>query len=258
MPRDPATGESDGHFLTDYTPCLDPNGLQGARIGIVRQYFGINEHADRIVEPLIDVMRDKGAVLVDPANFANFEAFPGEQRTVLQYEFKADLNRYLSSRPDVPVHSLEELIAFNSAHGGGDAISSRSCLFRHRHEARSPIKPTSMPWLWISGSRDRKASTKSWIAWSWMHSSPQLAVLPGPSTSSTAVAVHRELDAGGPGRLSAHHRPSRVRLRRIARGRDLHGASLERANAHQNRLRLRTSDQGPASAPKFLPTLRFA
>ena len=102
--------------LTDYTQFLDSNGLQGARIGIVRQYFGINEHADRIVEPLLDVMRERGAVVVDPANFTNFEAFPGDQRTVLQYEFKADLNQYLAGRPDLPVHSLEELIAFNAAH----------------------------------------------------------------------------------------------------------------------------------------------
>jgi amidase len=114
--RDPATRESEGHGLTNYTQFLDPNGLQGARVGIVRQYFGINEHADRLIEPLLQVMRDRGAIVVDPANFANFEAFPGEQRTVLQYEFKTDLNQYLAGRPDVPVHSLAEVIAYNTAH----------------------------------------------------------------------------------------------------------------------------------------------
>jgi amidase len=114
--RDQATRESEGHCLTDYSQFLDPNGLQGARIGIVRQYFGVNEHADRIVEPLLNVMRERGAVLVDAANFANFEAFPGNQRTVLQYEFKADLNQYLATRPGIPVRTLEELIAFNNAH----------------------------------------------------------------------------------------------------------------------------------------------
>ncbi|HSF32265.1 MAG TPA: amidase [Candidatus Tectomicrobia bacterium] len=114
--RDPASGASDGHVFADYTQFLDANGLERARIGVVRQYFGVNEHVDRIVEPLIDVMRGLGAVLVDPANFANFAAFPGAQHTVLEYEFKADLNRYLAERPDVPVHTLADLIAFNSAH----------------------------------------------------------------------------------------------------------------------------------------------
>jgi amidase len=136
--QDSASHESAGHFLTDYTQFLDPNGLQGARIGIVRQYFGIHEHADRIVEPLIEVMRDRGAVLVDPANFTNFEAFPGEQRTVLQYEFKADLNRYLSSRPECPVHTLEELIAFNSAHAAEEMPYFQQELFI-ASQARGPL-----------------------------------------------------------------------------------------------------------------------
>jgi amidase len=128
-PRDPATSEGEGHFLQDYTQFLDANGLQGARIGIVRQFFGISEHADRVVEPLLDVMKEKGAMLVDPANFTNFEAFPGDQRTVLQYEFKADLNLYLSSRPDLPVHTLEELIAFNNAHAAEEMPYFQQELF---------------------------------------------------------------------------------------------------------------------------------
>jgi amidase len=137
-PRDPATGDSDGHFLTDYTPCLDPHGLRGARIGIVRQYFGINEHADRIVEPLIEVMRDLGAVIVDPANFADVAAFPGAQRTVFEYEFKADLNQYLARRPDLPVRTLEELIAYNSAHAAEEMPYFQQELFI-ASQARGPL-----------------------------------------------------------------------------------------------------------------------
>jgi amidase len=128
-PRDPATNDSDSHSSKDYTQFLDPHGLKGARIGIVRQYFGINEHTDRIVRPLIDVMRDMGAVLVDPANFANVAAFPGAQRTVFEYEFKADLNQYLASRPDLPVHTLEELIAFNNAHAAEEMPYFQQELF---------------------------------------------------------------------------------------------------------------------------------
>jgi amidase len=136
--RDSATSESAGHFLMDYTQFLDPNGLQGARIGIVRQYFGINEHADRIVEPLLSVMRERGAVLVDPANFANFEAFPGAQRTVLEYEFKADLKQYLAGRPDLPVHTLDELIAFNNAHAAEEMPYFQQELFISS-QARGPL-----------------------------------------------------------------------------------------------------------------------
>ncbi len=69
--RDPGTAESAGHFFTDYTQFLDPNGLRGARIGILRQFFGIHEQIDRIVEPVLQVLKDHGAVVIDPALFAN-------------------------------------------------------------------------------------------------------------------------------------------------------------------------------------------
>lgn len=136
--RDPATSGSDGHFFTDYTQFLDPHGMKGARIGIVRQYFGINEHADRIVLPLIDVMREMGAVIVDPANFENFAAFPGAQRTVFEYEFKADLNQYLASRPDLSVHTLEDLIVFNNAHAAEEMPYFQQELFM-ASQARGPL-----------------------------------------------------------------------------------------------------------------------
>jgi amidase len=136
--RDPATSDSDGHFFTDYTQFLDPHGMKGARIGIVRQYFGINEHADRVVLPLIDVMREMGAVFVDPANFTNFAAFPGAQRTVFEYEFKADLNHYLASRSDLPVQTLEDLIAFNNAHAAEEMPYFQQELFM-ASQARGPL-----------------------------------------------------------------------------------------------------------------------
>jgi amidase len=136
--RDPATRDSDGHFFTDYTQFLDPHGMRGARIGIVRQYFGINEHADRLVLPLIEVMSEMGAVIVDPANFTNFAAFPGAQRTVFEYEFKADLNQYLASRPDLSVHTLEDLIAFNNAHAAEEMPYFQQELFM-ASQARGPL-----------------------------------------------------------------------------------------------------------------------
>ena len=136
--RDPATSDSEGHFFQDYTQFLDSNALKGARIGIVRQYFGINEHADRIALPLINVMREMGAVIVDPADFANFTEFPGAQRTVFEYEFKADLNQYLAKRPDLPVHTLEELIAFNTAHAVEEMPYFQQELFM-ASQARGPL-----------------------------------------------------------------------------------------------------------------------
>jgi len=158
-PRDPATSDSDGHFFTDYTQFLDPHGMKGARIGIVRQYFGINEHADRVVLPLIEVMREMGAVIVDPANFTNFAAFPGAQRTVFEYEFKADLNQYLASRSDLSVHTLEDLIAFNNAHAAEEMPYFQQELFM-ASQARGPL--TDQEYL-DALARDLRISQKEGI-----------------------------------------------------------------------------------------------
>ena len=38
-PRDPATAEADSRGLADYTPFLDADGLEGARIGVMRRHL---------------------------------------------------------------------------------------------------------------------------------------------------------------------------------------------------------------------------
>lgn len=137
--RDPATTESAGHFFTDYTQFLDPNGLKGARIGIARQFFGVNEHIDRIVGPSIQVLKDAGAVVIDPANFANLGAINSAPSIiVLETEFKADLNAYLASRPDLQVHTLADLIAFNEAHADEEMPYFLQQLFIES-QARGPL-----------------------------------------------------------------------------------------------------------------------
>jgi amidase len=101
-----------------YSRALDTNGLKGARIGVVRgKLFGYSPPADRIAEDAIAAMKHQGAVIVDPANIPTLGKFGDSEFDVLLYEFKADLNKYLTSLgPASPVHSLRDVIAFNSAH----------------------------------------------------------------------------------------------------------------------------------------------
>lgn len=138
-PRDPHTDESEGHFFTDYTQFLDPFGLRGARIGIARQFFGASEHIDRIVEPTINIMRDLGAVIIDPANFANLAAINNAPSIiVLEYEFKDGINRYLESRPDLSVRTLQDLIDFNIVHADEEMPYFLQQLFLES-QARGPL-----------------------------------------------------------------------------------------------------------------------
>jgi amidase len=113
-PDDTATAASYGKWFTDYTSFLDPNGLRAARIGVVRKYFGFNDGVDALMEQAIDVLKRSGATIVDPADIATIGKTGHNEELVLLYELKADLNAYLARLgPNAPVHTLEEIIAFN-------------------------------------------------------------------------------------------------------------------------------------------------
>ena len=71
-PRDLATQESEGHSYNDYTQFLDADGLSGARIGVLRNYFGSNPEADAVIESAIRLMHELGAYIVDPASPGRF------------------------------------------------------------------------------------------------------------------------------------------------------------------------------------------
>jgi len=114
----PAVGADPRVRPTDYSRFLDPNGLKGARIGVVRnKYFGSSPATDALAEAAIAVMKQQGAIIVDPANIATLGKFDDGEFQVLLYEFKADLNKYLTWLGAAsPVHSLKDVIAFNDAH----------------------------------------------------------------------------------------------------------------------------------------------
>ncbi|MCB9006751.1 MAG: amidase [Ardenticatenaceae bacterium] len=115
-PRDPVTAVSANNHHTDYTQFLDKNGLQGARIGVARNFLGHNPGVDALIEQAITVMRQQGATIVDPANIETKRQIGQPEFEVLLYEFKADLNTYLATTPQtVPQRTLADLIEFNLA-----------------------------------------------------------------------------------------------------------------------------------------------
>ena len=111
-PRDPATAQADQH-ATDYTRFLDPNGLRGKRIGVVRQLAGAEPYSDRVLDQSIALMKAQGAVIVDPVQLPHLNELGAPEMTVLLYDFKHDINAYLASRPNLPVKNLADLIAFD-------------------------------------------------------------------------------------------------------------------------------------------------
>jgi amidase len=116
-PEDAVTAASAGKLQPDYTKFLDPNGLKGARIGVVRKYFGFNDAVDQLMNTLIDEMKRAGADITDPADIPTLGKFDDTELLVLLYELKADLAAYLARLGEsAQVKSLKDVIDFNEKH----------------------------------------------------------------------------------------------------------------------------------------------
>ncbi|WP_139350900.1 amidase [Rhodanobacter sp. C01] len=136
-PRDPATADADKH-ATDYTRSLDPNGLKGKRIGVVRQLAGAEPNADRVLEQAIATMKAQGAIIVDPVTLPHLSELGAQESTVLQYDFKHDINAYLATRTGLKVHTLADLIAFDQREAAREMHWFGQELFE-RAEAKGPL-----------------------------------------------------------------------------------------------------------------------
>jgi amidase len=134
-PEDTATTDKNRKSYTDYTQFLDPDGLKGARIGVVRKYFGFLPQVDEIMENSLDILKNKGAVLVDPADIDAIGKLDENEMTVLLYELKADVKAYLDRRGSgSPVHSLKDIIEFNKETAAEEMPYFRQELFLQAEE----------------------------------------------------------------------------------------------------------------------------
>ena len=111
---DPASARAAWNVTLDYTSRLQADALKGARIGVLRSKFTIGPDAGAAMEAAIKVMRDAGATVVD-AEIPTDGQWDADELTLLLYEFKSGLNRYLATH-SAPARSLAEVIAFNRQH----------------------------------------------------------------------------------------------------------------------------------------------
>ncbi|HZD52626.1 MAG TPA: amidase family protein, partial [Woeseiaceae bacterium] len=73
-PRDAKTEASGGRFFEDYTQFVDPDGLRGAHIGVLRQFdaFATDETLE-VFNQAVQVLADAGAALLDPVELPSFD-----------------------------------------------------------------------------------------------------------------------------------------------------------------------------------------
>ncbi len=104
-----------------YTTFLDANGLRGARIGVLRDFFRKGpSHVEGIamIDKAIEHMKSQGAVIVDGIT-TGLDVFPlldgtdaGAFARTNYYEAQFSYNLYFRRLgPDVPIHNMDELIA---------------------------------------------------------------------------------------------------------------------------------------------------
>ena len=111
--RDAATGRLKETVETDFTRYLDKNGLNGARIGVSRNFLGSDERVKRVFEHALEVIKSLGAEIVDPANVENEEQYGKSELEVLLYEFQSDVDAYLAEHPGIKLRSMKEIVAYN-------------------------------------------------------------------------------------------------------------------------------------------------
>jgi amidase len=112
--EDQATAASKDKARPDYTKYLNADELKGARLGIVRKYFGFNDAVDDLMNKVIGEMKTAGAEIVDPADIPTIGKFDDSEMTVFLYELKADLAAYFARLgPSTPMKSLKDVIEFN-------------------------------------------------------------------------------------------------------------------------------------------------
>src|ERR1019366_8793599 len=146
--RDPATGGVplgwQGRFTrptnipTDYTQFLNPNGLQGARIGVTRVGLG-GFDPDVPTPPIvlaqfenaITALSNAGSTVID-LDAAGF-VFPAanNETLVLCFDFRNDLQKYFATRVGVPMagKTLTDAITFNNHHAAEEMPFFNQDLF---------------------------------------------------------------------------------------------------------------------------------
>jgi amidase len=111
-PRDPVTADADRHLPSGgYLAHLRTDGLEGARIGVVRQLSDTDTADPEVLarfHEALEVLSRAGATLVDPVEIPELDTISGP---LWCRSFRWDLEAWLAERQGrVPVASLAEIV----------------------------------------------------------------------------------------------------------------------------------------------------
>ncbi len=110
---DAVTLQSNGKYEKDYTTYLKANGLNGKRIGIEKAHLKGNEEMVNLLKQAMQIMQQQGATVIEVELLKDINPLGDAEFTVLQYEFKDGVNKYLAAA-NGKMKSLQDVIDFNS------------------------------------------------------------------------------------------------------------------------------------------------
>lgn len=107
-PDDPITAGAD--VPGSYLDFIDPNGLEGARIGVIDSLFGAPGPVSAATRAALDQMEAAGAMLVH-VEIPNRSSLLGDATSVFLREWRFATEDYFSNHPDAPIDSLDDVLA---------------------------------------------------------------------------------------------------------------------------------------------------
>ena len=117
-PEDPITAFGAHRIPPTYSAFLNPDGLKGARIGVLTEFFGrepVHREVNALTEDAIRRMAEAGATVIRITIPALDRLTRNVQ--VAEYEGKIAFNNYLAALgPGAPVKTLDEFIARRQFH----------------------------------------------------------------------------------------------------------------------------------------------
>jgi len=120
-PEDPITKAQNDYKIDDYTKHLDPNGLNGKRIGVLKSLFGAeawHESTNRAVNHAIEKMKHAGAEIVYLEDAID-TGYLVKEVSVHLHDFKDHLNQYLKTLPaHMPYRDMQAIYDSGLTHPG--------------------------------------------------------------------------------------------------------------------------------------------
>ncbi len=110
---DAATANSKGKAESDYTQYLKADGLQGKVIGVDVKKKSTNQYMNRLLEESLEALRKAGARVVEIDYVEEINKLGRFELSILQYEFKDGVNKYLAKAQHPSIKTLADVIAFN-------------------------------------------------------------------------------------------------------------------------------------------------